>query len=99
MVMFHPKAWFFQASGDESEVRYRFGSPLDVRAVDGKGQTLVTRVEKNTDGDHDLFIQLKEGGPQVVKLEMTSPAGQIVYKAQRGLRPWFASSADAPFPE
>ena len=70
-----------------------------VLAVDGKGQTLSTRVKKTKDGNHELFIQLKEAGPQVVKLELTKPAVQIVYKSQTGLRPWFASSADAPFPE
>lgn len=99
MVLFHPKAWFFQASGEESEVRYLLGSPVEVLAVDDKGQTLSTRVEKTKDGTHGLFIQLKEAGPQVVKLELTKPEVQIVYKAQTGLRPWFGSSADAPFPE
>lgn len=99
MVMFRPTGWFFQARGDEPEVRYRVGAPVEVRAVDGTGRVLATRVEKSADGEHDIFIQLRGSGSQIVQLELTAPVVQLTFKGEKGLTPWFASSATAPFPE
>jgi len=98
MVMFDPRGWFFQASGEAPEVRYRLGSSIDVRATDDKGQPLVTRVEKYAEGEHDLFIQLKEPGSQIVQLEFAKPVRVLTFKGETGVTPWFASSSTAPFP-
>lgn len=99
MVLFDPKAWYFQASGKEPEVRYLFGSPVKVRAVDAKGQSLEIRRQTSTAGEHDLFIRLKEPGRQIVRLEFAAPIRVLRFKAEKGLTPWFASSATAPFPK
>lgn len=76
-----------------------FNEPVKVRAVDAKGQSLEIRRQTSTAGEHDLFIRLKEPGRQIVRLEFTAPIRDLRFKAKKGLTPWFASSATAPFPK
>jgi hypothetical protein len=99
MIMFQPKEWYFQASGEEMEVRYRFGTPVVASAEDEEGRPLDVRVEKYAEGEHDVHISLLKPGVQIVKMTLTEKPTLIVLKAHKGLRPWFASSSQAPFPE
>ena len=97
-TLFRPQQIYLRSNGDTDTLRISLNTQVAVTVRDHQGQVVTSRIQAANDGSCQIIIQLAKPQQQILQITFDKIPWQVQIRSLRGIQPWLAASADAPFP-